>query len=166
MPIKLKSKGVKITDKGMKRLIKQIKELEDTHILVGLPGDLGTHDAEGEETIAQIGINNEFGHSNVPSRPWMRSTADKGSTKTRFTRLMKNQYLKLVNGVATPKSVYRFLGEWYVSELKSTIKNGNFVPNAEFTILNKGSSTPLIDTGLMRNSITSRIVRNGKRSKQ
>ena len=165
MTVKLKINGVKITDKGFKRITKELKELKNTRTLVGLPGDLGNHGDENI-SIAEIGAQNEFGHSNVPSRPWMRQTADRARTKRKFTSLMKSQYSKMLTGMTTPRRINRFLGEWYISELKQTIKNGNFVPNSEFTTLNKGSTTPLIDTGLMRNSITSRIEYKGSRARR
>ena len=44
-----------------------------------------------------------------------------------------------------------------VNEFKKTIKTLNSPPNKPSTVKNKGSSNPLIDTGLLRQSITYQV---------
>ena len=43
--------------------------------------------------------------------------------------------------------------------MKNTFTTGSFTPNKPATIKRKGSSRPLIDTGHLRQSITSKVVK-------
>ena len=45
--------------------------------------------------------------------------------------------------------------------MQEEIVRGNFVPNAEATIRQKGSDKPLIDSGLMRASVNYQITTKG-----
>ena len=57
---------------------------------------------------------------------------------------------------ATAEQVLDELGVFAVGLLQDEIKNGDYVANAPATIAQKGSNQPLIDTGLLRQSATSR----------
>ena len=147
---------VKTTDRGWKRIRREIKK-ERLVITVGIQGKEAITKAGGEAdapTVADIAAINELGMG-VPERSFMRSTIDAGQRK----------YLALLNGigdasVAGKLSLTRgakIVGEIVVGDMKQAISAGIPPPNAESTIVAKGSSTPLVNTGQMRGAITSKV---------
>lgn len=67
---------------------------------------------------------------------------------------------KLENRVASGMSVEQaldILGNQAEGHMKETVGQGKFKPNSPKTIKRKGSAKPLIDTGLMRESITYKV---------
>ena len=84
----------------------------------------------------------------------MRQTYDQN--KSKINARIKDLYNQLMEGRLSAKQLLSQLGEWYSSKIKLQITNGNFVENAELTKRNKGSSSPLIDTGEMRNGVQHR----------
>jgi len=90
----------------------------------------------------------------IPARPWNRMTFDK--YKEKVHKLMVYEFNRILEGKQTAKSAMSKIGEWYVGKLKETMTRGNFAPNSGFTVRQKGSSKPLIDTGTLRNSTTHR----------
>lgn len=164
--IKVKVKTVKVNDRGAKQIKREVKKLKKTFALVGFPGDLPMH-KDSDMTIPEIAAVNEFGtlDGRIPSRPFMRNAADNKSNKSQFYKILGRELGKIEDTKQTAKGALRSAGEWYIGVLKTAIKKGPFKPNAESTKAKKGSSTPLIDTGQMRNSITSRILQGNSRSK-
>ncbi len=146
---------VKKIDRGWKRIRREIKK-ERLVITVGIQGKEAITKAGGEAdaTVADIAAINELGMG-VPERSFMRSTIDAGQRK----------YLALLNGigdasVAGKLSLTRgakIVGEIVVGDMKQAISAGIPPPNAESTIVAKGSSTPLVNTGQMRGAITSEV---------
>jgi hypothetical protein len=59
----------------------------------------------------------------------------------------------VASGKLDADTAIRRIGEFGQSGVKSYIRNGDFTPNADSTIAKKGSSKPLIDDGILRNSI-------------
>ena len=64
-----------------------------------------------------------------------------------------------MNGKVSPFDGLSKLGVSYEGEMKKTFLVGQFIPNKPATIKRKGSSRPLIDTGHLRQSITSKVVK-------
>lgn len=153
-----------LKDKGFNEIQRQFKGLEKIIALVGLPGDspqaVGADGkpVSGGLTVAGLGIIHEYGSpaNGIPSRPFMRQTW------TTYTHATKSAMKRLAYMVASGKlkaiSAVAQLGLFYEGRIKTTIRNGSFAPNAPATIARKGSSKPLIDTGLLRASVTSRVV--------
>lgn len=50
--------------------------------------------------------------------------------------------------------LFRIIGQVAADELKMTITDGDYAPNAPFTVQRKKSSHPLIDKGKLRESVT------------
>jgi hypothetical protein len=77
----------------------------------------------------------------------------------RFARLLRRLYKQVVNGKVNPINGLSKLGVAYEGEMKNTFLVGQFTPNKPATIKRKGSSRPLIDTGHLRQSIISKVVK-------
>ncbi len=61
----------------------------------------------------------------------------------------------MIDGQLKPEGVLKNLGEFYQMKIQMTIRNAGSwaVPNAPSTVERKGSSSPLIDTGRMVQSV-------------
>jgi len=115
-------------------------------------GIMGDETVDGT-AVVDYATFNEFGTEYIPARPFMSITAELYTDDiSRFT-----QYLvgRMIDGKITDETVFRNMGEKYQSYIQKTIRDAKTwaVPNAESTIEKKGSTSPLIDTGRMVQSV-------------
>ena len=144
-------------DRGWDKIRKQIKQ-DPLIIAVGIQGKEALAKAGGEEdglTVAEVAAVNEFGMG-VPERSFLRSTIDAGEAK--YKGLLRGIGNATVAGKITLVRGAKIVGEVVVGDVKQSIADGIPPPNAESTIVAKGSSTPLIRTGQMRGSVTSKVT--------
>ena len=145
-------------DRGYRRITLDFKELKGKGVKVGV---MGSESAEGT-SVVDYAFYNEFGTSTIPPRPFMAMTADKNRDKVQaFAGFMVG---KMIDGRLDANTVLKNLGEWYKAQIQLTIRNAKSwaEPNVPSTIAMKGSSSPLIDTGRLVNSISYELV-NGKK---
>lgn len=134
----------------------------------GVFGDEGArlHPKGGGKTVAEVASRNEFGIG-VPERSFLRSTFEKNKAdyQTILTKGMVEDLLSAAR-TRTPFNAnssrgFKRLALRMEADVKSAIAQGIPPPNSPRTIRQKGSSTPLIASGLMRQSVSAR-VRLGK----
>lgn len=93
----------------------------------------------------------------IPERSFIRSGFDSKEKKIRNTaNKLLEQVLSMDLRVDT---FFKTLGEYIVGELQDYMTDIRTPPNHPFTIAQKGSSNPLIDTGRLRQAITFRVVK-------
>lgn len=113
---------------------------------------MGNDQVEGV-SVVDYAAYNEFGTSRIPARPFMQKTADDNKeTMTKFTEFMVG---RMLDGKLTDTTLLHNLGMKYQSMIQKTIRDAvNWAqPNANSTIAMKGSTSPLIDTGRMVQSV-------------
>jgi hypothetical protein len=137
-----------IIDHGWMRIKTQVAELKGQGVKVGIRSTAGSHDGV---RIVDYAVWNEFGteDGHVPSRPFMRRTADQA--RTYLPNFMKGIVKGVVeNRISVDQSMAR-LGLLYQSKIREMILASPTwaKPNAPSTIKAKGSSVPLVDTGAM-----------------
>jgi len=152
----------KITKKG-KAFYKKLSAINNprTEVSVGVFDDSG--DEPDGTPLVEIARIHEFGGKtittkdgrtiqNPPRRSWLRDTFDleRRKLEKRWTVTMRNAAF----GKGPVKKYYDQFGALFASDIQLRISNGINPPNAETTIMIKGSSKPLIDTGNFRSSIT------------
>lgn len=101
--------------------------------------------------VAQVARYNEFGTLNIPMRPFFRNAIQKN---------IKKWYATLQNAInqnATPSKALSIVGEVARADIIQSITDLKAPPNAQSTIKQKKSTNPLIDTGLMRRSVTYKV---------
>jgi hypothetical protein len=103
-------------------------------------------------TIIQIAVFNEFGTATIPERSFIRAWFDENNAliKNKFSTLMRS----VVKGDRTKEEILDLIGLWCVGNIQQRISAGIEPENADSTIKAKGSSTPLIDTGILRSSVS------------
>lgn len=150
--------GVKVTDKETaegKKFRKMLEEFGKLEVRIGI--QQGEASDNGVDLV-DIAMFNELGTVHIPSRPFLRDSVDAhGDEINSFLQSMKNQIVK--GGSA--EEVLKKIGVFQKGLVQQEIVSGNFAPNSEATIRKKGSDTPLIDTGTMRQSVNYVIQEKG-----
>jgi len=153
------SRGFRVVrdqDNGFAALFEGIKDLKGRRVKVGIQGREAAQIRPGGISMVQLATIHEFGapNANIPQRSFMRSTAD--TNKRKYERMMAKSIKKLVRSPET-FSVDRELlklGETVRADIIKTVKARIPPPNKQATIdRKKGEDVPLIDTGLLINSI-------------
>ena len=160
---------VKIVDKHSKwdKIVKNSEPLKKGPVVgVGYPEN------KVENSVIQYAAYNHFGVFNfssgkkperIPPRPFLAVTID--TNKAKIFNLKKKLGAQLLAGQITPDKALNILGAAVTGMVKQTLSGSFFqqnVPNALSTIKIKGSSKPLINHGIMRNSTTWQVFPNGK----
>lgn len=94
------------------------------------------------------------GHT-IPSRPFMRSYYDENLKK--IGDFAERQFLMLLTtDSGSVDQVFNAIGLFVQNGVKNRIRTSKSwaVPNSPFTIAKKGSDKPLVDHGIMINSVT------------
>jgi hypothetical protein len=145
-------------DKGWKALKRQLQEAaKKPHVVVGIFGDKARESHGPTFTNAQVASVHEFGLGNAPERSFIRGTIDaKASQIQALSRQLASQVLLRRLPI---RQALGLLGAFVEGLIKERISRGIPPPNAPSTIARKGSSTPLINTGQMRASVSHEVRR-------
>lgn len=122
-------------------IINRLKSLDNQEVEAGVMGGFAQKKA----------MWNEYGTSRIPARPFLRNTLYENEHS--WSSFIAPKVLGLMNG-GSAVEVIATLGPQMVKDIRATIDAGNFAPLAPSTVRQKGSSTPLIDTGEMYGAIT------------
>ncbi len=138
-----------------KRFEKILKELAKLEVAVGYQE--GTAYPDGT-SVVDVALWNELGTVRSPSRPFLRNSVD--GHKDEISRFMKRAVKEITEGKSV-EEVLKKIGVFQQKIIRKEISSGNFEPNSPETVRRKGSDKPLIDTGLMRQSVNYVIREKG-----
>jgi hypothetical protein len=156
------------TDLGLEDIFKETEKLKSMCVKVGVTEDVGSQTDDSGATLAQIAAQNELGvlgppvsqHGGgkwfIPPRPFIRGFAD--GKREQIAKTMEKLNSLVSGGKLTAEAAIRRLGEYGQSGIKSYIRNGPHIANADSTIARKGSSAPLIDKGTLRSAIRYQVI--------
>lgn len=155
----MESKIIKSDFNGLNNLV---KALSDTRVVqVGVMGKKAMRKGkDATATNAELGAIHEFGSQTkgIPARSWLRMPLHQqteqiiGDTAAGSMELAKagNKIgILKVLGIACENAIQRAFGSHGF---------GGWAPDKPATIKQKKSSAPLIDTGQLRRSVSSRVV--------
>lgn len=149
-----------------RRLMEEIHKLAGLEVRIGFQhgkvfyeSDEDDGDEKEKVDLADIAMWNELGTSRAPSRPFLRQTVD--TKESEIVAFLQKAVRPLLSGSGTAQSVLQKIGPYSKGLVQEQITDGDYVPNAPSTIARKGSDKPLIDTGLMRDSVDFVIVEKG-----
>lgn len=138
----------------LERLLRRYKN--ESVLAVGYPASEtgGIQYPDGTPVVLVAAVNN-FGSQSrgIPARSFMEAGAqaalagDAGRVAAELVPLL-NQ------GALDVPEILRQMGPYAEASFKGVFTGQEWAPNAEFTVEAKGSSQPLIDTGLLRSSLT------------
>lgn len=140
----------KVTDRGYAALVKRVYGLKKPKIKVGIFAEESHKDSD--LTVLEIAVIQEFGTDKIPARSFLRAWFDENREKCHeaVARMMK----AVIAGKYTKEQALELLAQRFVGEIQRRIAQGIPPPLAPSTVARKGSSTPLIDKGQLRSSIT------------
>lgn len=133
---------------GVKGFLKRVKT--SGIVNVGII-DAGNHGDSGL-TVAEVGNYNEFGTTRIPERSFIRSTTRE--KRKDIVKLQEKLLKKIQSGDMEIKQALGLVGTFVAGEITQKTVSIKSPPNNPYTIIKKGSSNPLIDTGQLKNSIT------------
>jgi hypothetical protein len=148
---------VKVTDIQKKEWKNLAKIVKKGGSLGGDVIDIGLFGEQGSDLVAYA-AKNEFGYSNTPARPFLRSTLSVNMKK--ILDFIKTEKYNLLFEGNIKKTMGR-IGLFVEGLVKKRITTARSwaKPLSPKTIKRKGSSAPLIDSNRMRMSITHRVRR-------
>lgn len=148
---------LKITVSGVQdaksAIAKELREfMKGSHfVTVGVHDDAGMH-PDSSLTNAQVGAYNHFGTDRIPARPWLDVGVETGN----------EEYLKIIEeGLSNGEPLEMILervGIVATGKVQDYMTLLSDPPNAPSTVRKKKSANPLIDTGALRQSVTSKVT--------
>lgn len=150
--------SVRTVDRGANALIERVtRAARGTELRVGIleKGNDAAKEGDGQ-TVADVATRNEFGLG-VPERSFIRAWYDESLEQNRadWTKLHR----QALRGDISEAQALGRLGVKFVGDIQKRIVAGIDPANAESTIKAKGSSTPLVDTGQLKSSVTFEVLK-------
>lgn len=154
MDVKFESK-----DLGKAKIERELRAARKLVALVGIPSDAKRHEDNPNIGLAEIAFIMEKGSTvnKIPPRPFMQQTRTMNEKKV--ADLSKKYLSAISTGKMGAMDAIKKLGASYEGAMKRIFLTGSFVGNAESTKKRKKSSKPLIDTGLLRQSIKYKVAK-------
>ena len=146
----------KETAQDVFNLIMGWKFFFETEVVVGIPEESNVADGEGWTTAGLLYFHEQgCPAAHIPPRPVLHPALDQEGVREEIEEYMaKGAYYALVEGdVEQATECYEKAGMLGRDAVKDYITSAKVAPNAESTILRKGSSIPLIQYGVMFESI-------------
>lgn len=156
-----------------KRILRDVKGLDKFSAHVGILASKGgaevpakksvdptSGEVVGELSLLQIAAIHEYGskRAGVPERSFIRRTFN--VKRDELVKLCARLCREVITRGMAVEKAYALLGQWGAAEVKKTITEAEGVPppNAPSTILAKGSTRPLVDTGRLVGAIAYEVV--------
>lgn len=129
-------------------------------VLIGVPKSAGNYE-DGVHT-ATVAAVNEFGSADgrIPERSFLRSGIE--DSKPQIIKLYEKMMPDAIDKDLDIRTIQAMIGELVVGNVVQKISEGIGPANAPSTVKAKGSSTPLVNTGHLRQSITYVIAPTGE----
>lgn len=103
-----------------------------------------------------IHVKNDTLFIKIPKRPFMSNAFDK--FEKMIIDFIVEEYRKVMDGRQTLKQMMDRIGVKHEGQIKRSFTEFTYKQNHPATIEQKGSSTPLIDNGQLRNSVKYKVV--------
>lgn len=140
-----------------RELRSRLEGMADKEAVVGVTRATAGRDQTGEINNAELLATHEFGTKDgrIPERAPVRSSMAKNQDDYVASHAVNLR--KVVRGEMPFDKSLDLLGLRAAADVQQNIRDGDFAPLAQSTIDRKGSSTPLIDKGELRQSITHEV---------
>ena len=146
-----------ISRKQLDKIEKELDYLKKHTVWVGFVDDKADKKVNGVEIWLYANFN-EYGTSNIPSRPFFRTALN--NNRKYIKEQLKELLGKVATGKMTGKMALKSIGLEVQGLIQDSIKNGNWESNAPSTIRAKnGTGQPLIETGSMLRAVSFEIRR-------
>lgn len=141
--------AVKRTGPGVAKLVAALAELD------GVQAKTGWFETAKYDTgvpVAYVATIQEFGSGAIPARPFMRPTV--AAKRQEWLGLLADGARAVLTGGANPVQVMEAVALQAAGDVAKTIQGITSPPLSPLTVARKGFNKPLVDTGLMMQSVT------------
>lgn len=138
-------------DLGFTRIVRAYRNLKGVAGATGYPEAVATPSTPSGTPIAAYMTFNEYGTETIPSRPFMQQAFDGNVEK--YDRIIEDGGSRLGSG-STPRAIMTAVVVESANDIKRSITDGDFVPNAPSTVESKGVDNPLIHFGIARAAVS------------
>jgi len=146
-----------ISRKQLDKIEKELDYLKTHTVWVGFVGGEADKKVDGVAIYMYANFN-EYGTSNIPSRPFFRTALN--NNRKYIKEQLKELLGKVATGKITGEVALKSIGLEVQGLIQDSIKNGNWEENSDSTIVAKnGRGQPLIDTGSMLRAVSFEIRR-------
>ena len=146
-----------ISRKQLDKIEKELDYLKTHTVWVGFVGGEADKKVDGVAIYMYANFN-EYGTSNIPSRPFFRTALN--NNRKYIKEQLKELLGKVATGKITGELALKSIGLEVQGLIQDSIKNGNWEENSDSTIKAKnGIGQPLIDTGSMLRAVSFEIRR-------
>lgn len=146
----------------MKAIVASFAKADGMKVEAGVVGAKAAmpHPARADITMGEVALINEYGTQggNIPSRPFLRDTADSKEVQQMVTQTTAALIVKAQYKIPT-QEVMHTLGRNLVEAIRHKMDVNDFKPNAQATEDKKGFNHPLTDTGALREAVNYRIIK-------
>lgn len=150
--------SVRVKDRGARLMVERLGAMRKASgrvVDVGIIGnEASALHSDSTLTVAAVAAFHELGLG-VPRRSFIRDTIDQNRVDITKTMRLLNE--RVARGSLTTDQALGQLGAMLVGMIQLRMASGIAPELAPATIAAKGSTTPLIDTGQLRSSVTSKV---------
>lgn len=155
---------VRVNDSGWRTVKVNALQIGDRALRVGVIGSEAAHEREDGITTGRLAGVHEYGAAIkvgdtvilIPERSFIRAPI--AQNQRAYSSFIERNLEKVLTGRVSVDRFLGLLGAKVVGDMQAAIAKGIEPPNAASTIARKKSSKPLVDTGLLRQSITWAVV--------
>lgn len=151
MTIKIE-KDTKVWEQMKKRLLRQPQELR-----IGWFPENQYGDDNDNLFVAQVAQFNEEGTVTNPTRPFIREGFMRPIKKGLYNSYFIEAMQRIAEGKSTFTKEYTKLGPIFVSDMQEVIEDWSTPSNSLTTIQAKGFNNPLIDSGVMHDTVNFKV---------
>lgn len=141
--------GVIDRDLGYNRIMRDLQKLDGMGVVAGMLKDSGK--ASNGASYVDIATWNEYGTKRIPSRPFIRISAD--TNKQAWAKMAQQCVNDVIDG-DSPIEAAKVVGHRMVEDIRKVFGDtSKLKDNAPSTIKKKGRNEPLVDSGEMRRRV-------------
>lgn len=145
--------GVIDRDLGFNRIMRDLQKLDGMEVVAGMLKDSGK--ASNGASYVDIATWNEYGTRRIPSRPFIRISAD--TNRQTWAKIAQQCVNNVIDG-DSPRDAAQVIGHRMVEDIREVFGDtSKLKANAPSTIAKKGRNEPLVDSGEMRRRVNFRI---------
>ncbi|MNY03342.1 hypothetical protein D3C86_1359540 [compost metagenome] len=154
---------LKVDKSGWEKLKKELLKGADQEIQVGIVEPTNYGPDNDNLSVAQVWQWQEEGlpAKNIPTRPAIRVGFMAPIKKGSYDKMFAESMQRIAEGKSTFKQEYMKIGVKAKADLKEAVQKWDTPRNAPLTIELKGFDNPLIDSGLLYESIDFKVDKKG-----
>lgn len=154
---------LKIDTSVWDKMKKDLLKASGQEVQVGIVEPVNYGSDNDNLAVAQVWQWQEEGlpAKNIPARPAIRVGFMAPIKKGSYDKLFIDSMQRIAEGNSTFKQEYTRIGVQAKVDLKKAVVDWDTPPNSPFTVAEKGFNNPLIDSGLLYESIDFKVDKKG-----